>query len=206
MTFQTREFIEWYNNNGRKFSWREANSPLYQILIAEVLLQKTRAEKLIGVYEDFLNKYSTPEKLANATREEIKKTIQPLGLQNKKSKDLKIIAEIIVKEFDGKVPSSIEDMKSLPRVSDYVANAVQIFGRGAKLPLLDVNTRRVIGRVFSISNDKEIEKKLLEEVPEDAVRTFYYAILDLGGSLCSKKKPSCPKCPLRKACNYCPSK
>lgn len=196
------ELLKWYDLEGRTFPWRSKNRTTYQILIAEILLQKTRAEKLIGVYEGFLNKYSTPMEIAEASKEEIKKIIKPLGLQNKKSVDLKKIAEILAKEFDGEVPNTSEEMKRLPRVSDYVANAVQIFGRGKKFPLLDVNTRRVFKRVFSLSADKEIESKLQKEAPKDRIKAFYYAILDLGGNICTKENPSCSMCPLSSDCNY----
>lgn len=196
------ELLKWYELEGRTFPWRNKNRTTYQILIAEILLQKTRAEKLIGVYENFINKYPTPKELSGAKAQEIKKIIKPLGLQNKKSKDLKEMAKRLLSEFDGEVPSSVKNMKKLPRVSDYVANAVQIFRRGEILPLLDVNTRRVFSRVFSLSGDKEVEKKLEKEAPKGRIKDFYYAIIDLGGNICTKKNPSCSMCPLSSDCNY----
>lgn len=116
---------------------------------------------------------------------------------------MKRMAEKIFEDYEGKIPKNADALRKLPRVGDYVANAVLVFAHGEPLPLLDVNVRRVLERLFSISSDEKMEEKLREIMPKTSkVKEFYYGLVDLGGTICLKTNPRCDICPLQDYCSH----
>lgn len=190
------ELLEkFYTTRGRKFPWRAEKDP-FRVFIAEVLLQKTPAERCIEVYEELLEKYPSCETLASASDEELKPLFSRIGLF-KRGKWLKEACSFALKEFNGLIPSNEVELKKLKGVGDYTARAVSLVlkGRG-KLPV-DVNIRRVLSRLG---------------VPEDfwdeliISREAFYGLIDLAALVCKRKKPKCDSCPLSILCTFASAK
>lgn len=200
--------VDWYKHNGRKhLPWRMTRNP-YRILIAELMLQKTHAvQQVLPIFQIFMHKYPDIASLSKATTDEIKEVISSLGLQNTRSRRLKELATAISEEFNNKVPNKYEDLVSLPGVGEYIANAVLCMAFGRRVPMVDANFGRVLGRVFFGKEDYPPSKDKTcrvtnELLPEMDCKEFNLGIIDLGALVCIPVSPKCPSCPISKYCLY----
>jgi A/G-specific adenine glycosylase len=197
---------DWWQNNKREFPWRSTKVP-YEILIAEVLLHRTRAEQVAPIYLKFIDSFPTIGSLAEANLGEIQAILHGLGL-NWRIELLHKMAQEIENKHNGKIPENKDDLKSLPGVSDYIASAVMCFAFNRSEPLLDTNIVRVIGRVFALrvtdsSRRSSNFKKLYIAIGcKKNPRNFAFAIIDLGALVCLPSKPLCNACPVRDMCSY----
>lgn len=205
---KTREFVKrvltWGKTHRRLFPWRETSNP-YKVLIAEVMLHRTKAEQVLPIYSSFIKKFPNSETLANTTVDRIEKEIKSLGLSYRASR-LKRIGELLVERHKGQVPSDYKSLRELPGVGPYIANAVLCFAFGQKRPILDTNVVRVISRFFGIpiSSDPHKNKSLWnlmdQIVPQTEAREFNLTVLDLAALVCKAKKPEHNRCPLTDIC------
>ena len=180
---------EFYEKRGRKFPWRSERDP-FKLLVAEVLLQKTPAERCVEVYEEILKKYPSCEALASASDEELKSLFSRLGLF-KRGKWLKEACSFALREFGGVIPSDEAELKKLKGVGSYTARAVSLVLRGrGKLPV-DANIRRVLSR---LGVPKDIWDHLVIS------REAFYGLVDLAALVCKSRKPKCESCPLSVWC------
>lgn len=204
-----RRILAWYQTNRRDhFPWRKQPVDPFHTLVVEMLVHQTFARKIVPVYLTLIERYPTPEHLANAQVEEIRDIIRPLGFLYRADR-LKAIGEKLVGDFGGKVPKGEKDLLSLPGVGPYTTNAVRSFGFGEPVPIVDTNVLRIYRRVFSTGQhstlrgpDKatvEIAKKAL---PEDKARDYNYAMLDFAALQCTHYNPKCASCPLLRVCDY----
>lgn len=189
----------WWENNRRDFPWRNCGLSPYEILVAEIMLQKTRAIKVARVWPKFLKKYPDSLALSKADDGAIFEDIYHLGLQ-KKAKELKDLAKKIVVEHAGEIPENRDVLMSLPGVGDYTACAVRNFSMGKDDPIVDANTRRIVSRVWDV-NEREVQYKLKDLICED-VRDRYYMLFDFGALVCKALKPDCEDCPISNFCKY----
>lgn len=187
-------------NDKRDFFWRREKLNFFQYLMVELLLQKTRAETAEHTIEIFVEKYRTPQGILTSDKGEVKKIIGTLGLQNQR---LKAILEIAGSFRDGK-PKSLEGIKG---IGHYIRNSVACFYYNKRVPIIDVNTSRVISRIFGINNkvdlrkNKELIIKAEELLPKRNYKKFNWILLDFGALIC-KAKPLCKYCPASKYCFY----
>jgi len=200
------KLLDWFERNGRTFPWRETQDP-YRILIAEMMLQRTKAEQVVPVYRRFLEKFPTPFHISKATIEEIHKILQPLGLAWR-AKKMHEMAVYIVEKHAGRIPDRREELLKVPGVGEYVADAVLCFGFGKNRAVLDSNVVRVLKRYYGMDShtearrDKKFRAKIDEILPEGRARDFNFAILDLAALICKPRNPLHEKCPLNDSCNY----
>jgi len=207
-TNQFREqLLNWWEKNKRDFPWRNTRDP-YMILIAEVLLHRTKAEQVAKIYPEFLRRFPSLKILLHASTDEIRELLRPLGLHWRTELLLKMIAKI-AESYGGEVPFEREILISLPGVSHYIASAVRCFAFGYPEVLLDTNTVRILGRVFGVkvtdcsrrSNYfNELYRTLISR--EENVREFNFAMIDLGALICKPANPQCSACPLRELCKH----
>ncbi len=202
------ELMGWYEAHGRSFPWREPDRTPYEVVIAEILLQRTRAESVVRHYEDFLRKYSTWSVIANTRVDELQEDLRPLGLWRQKSLALKSLASTIMAN-GGRLPINRVDLENLPAIGQYIANAILVSFNQEPVPLMDVNMARVLERVFGPRNFADIRddsylqtlsRRLLQQA--ESPLHLNWAILDLGGLVCTARNPNCEKCPLNTHCQY----
>lgn len=197
-----RKVLGWGRRNRREFPWRHERDP-FRVLVAEVLLQRSRGSTVARVYEELFQKWPTPEGLATADVAEIEEVIRPLGLI-RRAVVLKHLAQEIVHR--GGVPSSVEAMLRLSGVGRYAASATAVSAFGKREPTVDGTSARVYRRVFGLigPKDSHVDEELWalaqEVTPTKAVREWNWAVLDLAALVCLPKVPRCPECPLRRDC------
>jgi A/G-specific adenine glycosylase len=198
----------WGEKNCRVFPWRQTRDP-YVILVAEIMLQRTRAEQVLPVFNSFIKKYPDPRALSASSIENIKSSIISLGLE-KRAKGLKIMAGQIVSRYSGKVPENEKDLLSLYGVGNYIANAVLCHAYGHRVPTVDANFARVVKRVFSLKAKDPLQKdrniwsfarRVLSHAGSN-FRLVNLAIIDLASLICTPRDPKCPECPLNMICDY----
>lgn len=200
------KIVRWYNKHGRSFPWRQKNRKLYEILIAEILLRKTRAEKVETLYLQFLEHFPDFKALNEAKKEEIAKSIWQLGLQNRRAKTLKQVSEHFLK---GKKPpiEKIKALEKIPGIGRYTVNATLCFVFEKRVPLVDANIARILERFYGfehkendLSNREKLWKVMNSLLPQEGVKKFNYALIDIGSLICSPQDPDCQSCPLSIFC------
>lgn len=195
----------------RPFPWRVTCSP-YKILIAEIMLHRTRAQQAEKVYKSFIKKYSDFNSICNSDKEVILNEIAPLGLLWR-AELLYDLSCLIVKKYNGKIPKGKEQLLNLPGIGPYISSAFLCFTYGIAEPLLDTNTVRVIGRLFGIQiTDSSRRKKNFREIMQRMVnygecKMFSLSLIDFADAICKPKDPICEKCLLNDiCCFYCEAK
>jgi A/G-specific adenine glycosylase len=206
------KLLEWWSKNQKKYPWREewARADPYRILIAETMLQRTRAEQVVSVYMDFLREFPTVQSLASAELERVEKYFRKLGITYRSARLLET-ARYIVEKAGGRIPRSREELLEIPGVGEYVADAIRVFAFGEHALAIDANVARVAVRYFGLEirgearRDPQVRKVLaavLEAVPRGRAAEFNWALIDFAASVCTSRNPECGKCPLRESCAY----
>lgn len=197
--------LRWSQVNGRSFPWRTVRQP-YQILVAEILLQRTRADLVAPIYQRFIAAYPDAHSLASADLAAVRGALRPLGFAHRAERLPKLGFEL-VKRHNGSVPRSRHALLRLPGVGEYIANAVLTSAFGRRVPLVDPNVIRVLDRVFGQRSDRSrprgdpslwsFAQGLL---PSSRSGEFSLALVDLGSVVCRLRRPHCLDCPLRSHC------
>ena len=200
--FQDRLLIWAADGNLRDYPWRNESDP-YRLLIAELMLRRTRADQVVTVYERFVTKWPNLGEFCGAGERELAEVLFPLGLAWRVENFVKIRDAL---EKSQEVPRSYDGLKGLPGVGDYVGSAICCFSYGERRPLIDTNSVRVVGRYFGLKTGPETRRrKWFREVidaliPEAEPQMLNYALLDLGAKICRPQKPDCCNCPLSERC------
>jgi len=201
--------LEWFKEAGREFPWRSENDP-YKIIIAEKLLQQTRArEAVVEAYKSILEKYPTPHLLAQSRLSTLEDVIRPLGLLYR-AKELKALAEELVEHHSGEVPDNLDELLGITGIGSYIARATLSFAFKKDIAVVDTNIARLLFRLYLI--DKKMppnparSKKLLEMadalIPRGKSKQVNLAMIDLCGEICLPKNPKCSSCPILEYCRY----
>lgn len=202
-----RAVLRWGRAEGRYFFWRDPGSTPFGVLVVEILLSKTRAEVVAPVATALLERYPTPLALRTADRRRLEKLLFPLGLHRKRARQLIACANMLVEQHDGEVPASIDALMELPAVGRYAAHAVASVAFQQRRAIVDANVARIYGRVFSLppppprlSAATELWTLAERILPSKNAKQFNWWLLDLGGTICTAKRPACERCPLIRQC------
>jgi A/G-specific adenine glycosylase len=198
--------LKWSKKNQRDFPWRRNISP-YRILIAEIMLQRTKADQVVPIYTSFLEKFPDLKSLAQASEEDIANLFCRLGLIHR-AKLVRILANDLETRFSGEIPNSREDLLSLPAIGEYVADTMLCFAFNRDVAIIDTNVCRVLGRAFGLKANGEARRdqsyrKLAESLlPIGKCKEFNWALIDHASLICLPRNPKCKNCPLNGACCY----
>lgn len=201
------DLMAWYEQHGRDFPWRRTGTSLYQHVIAEILLQRTRAETLSGFYKSFIRKYDDWSALASVSVEELEQDLKPVGLATQRAPRINSLAQMMVQK-NGRFPEDINELQALPAIGQYVAYAIQTYRGVWRLPLLDTGMARVIERCFGqreladIRYDPQLQERAQRIVDSDGSLEVSWAILDLAALVCRPSAPNCDDCPVKQSCEY----
>lgn len=202
-----RRLLRWFGGSSRSFPWREPGRTPYEVLVAEVMLQRTVAANVARVYPVFLAKYPDFAALSRAVPGELEETLKPLGLWRLKAHIFRRLAEAIT-ERGGEVPATRDELERLESVGQYTASVVLNTVHGIPEPFVDVNMARVLERFFGprtyfdVRDDPYLHTLARRVVDgEDSLQTNW-AILDFSALVCRAKRPLCEGCPVRAKCNY----
>ena len=196
----------WHREHGRHhLPWRRDATP-WNVLLAEVLLHRTRASAAERLYDKALNKFPGPEAIVRNTADWLEST-RPVGLAWR-SRIFVSTCERLVVVYKGEVPIRWNDLTSLPGVGHYIASTVRCFGFGLPEVLIDTNTIRLASRITGESlipsrhRSKKVRKVVarLYEDGSSGCAEDNYAFLDLAALVCHSAKPACNWCPLLSGC------
>ncbi len=196
----------WYKKNYRDFPWRHTKDP-YKIMIAEFMLHRTKAEQVVPVYLEFIEKYPDIKTLLRANFEDIKKVTEHLGL-HWRAKHFSEAAKYIIESHNGKFPEDYGKLREIPGVGEYIAGAILTVCFNKPAPVVDSNIARFINRYFSLNLSGEIRRK--KKIVELSGKLFDYknpgkllfAIVDFTSLICKPGKLFCGKCLLKNDCKY----
>lgn len=198
--------IKWYKENKRNFIWRENPTP-YKIMIAEFMLQRTKAEQVAKVYTDFLNEFPDIYSIIYSKREKIDNYIKHLGLMNRVEYFINA-AKYINEYYSGKYPETREELLKIPGVGEYVSGVILTVCFNKKEYVIDSNIARFINRYFGFKLTGEIRRKkeIIEKAKElfnvDNSGEFLFMILDFCFYVCKYRNPVCVNCVLKNECRY----
>jgi A/G-specific adenine glycosylase len=196
------KLVRWGKANYRSFPWRETNDP-FRILVAEVLLQRSRGVTVAMVYEELFARWPDAEHLARARTASIQSVIRPLGLV-RRAATLRELARAVVAR--GSVPDTLEDLLELPGVGPYAAGATLAVAFDRRSPVVDGVTARVYRRYFGLPeglpavNDPALWALVRDVTPRTSVKRWNWAVLDLAATVCLPKVPRCDRCALATDC------
>lgn len=198
--------LEWLDNNIRKFSWRQKPTP-YKILIAELMLQRTKAGQVEPVYKKFLQQYPDISSLHKAKLTSVEKYTSTLGLHWRANNFINA-TKFIVNNLNGVFPETRKDLIKIPGVGDYVGGAISAVCFNKADYVIDSNIARLINRYYNLQLTGEIRRKkiIIEKAKKlfklKDQKTFLFAILDFTALVCKPVKPWCFQCPIKKSCKY----
>jgi A/G-specific adenine glycosylase len=200
------QLSKWGAANARDYPWRRTTES-YHLLVAESLLQKTDADTVAPIYELFLARYPTLQALAAAELEDVAKILAPLGLFFRAQR-LQDCAQIILKDYEGKVPQDQKQLLKLPGIGDYTARAIGSQAFNQPLAVLDSNVARIFERFFRLTGERVKSRcKILWGAadliaPKKAVGKWNLVLLDFGALVCKAPNPDCDRCPLSVKCHW----
>ena len=207
--FFQSELLKWFEINQRDFPWRKKSMSNYQYIIAEVLLQRTKAETVAKFYPLFIVKYPSWKKLCQATESDLQDFLKPIGLYKQRGKRLYDLAQEM-KKRSGRLPQKRSQFEELSMVGQYIANAYELFILKRPAPLLDVNMARLLERFFGprkkvdIRYDSYLQDLSKKVVTHSKSKELNWAILDFAAIVCKKRSPICIFCTLKPFCSYPP--
>ena len=203
----TKEILKWYDNNKRILPWRKHLSNKqkeYYTLVSEIMLQQTQVKTVIPYFNNFIKKIPNLKALSRISDQKIMKCWEGLGYYSR-ARNLKKASKKIIKDFNGKLPDNIEDLKTLPGIGDYTSTAIMAIAFNKQFIPLDGNVERILKRIFYLKNEKEISKDNLHKKKSffgksNRPSDYAQSIMEIGALICKPKDPLCHKCPVNKIC------
>ena len=198
-----RALTRWGDAHFQTYPWRR-ELPLWQGLVAEVLLQRTRAAQVVPVFDELMRRYPSARRFAKASAHDITKLVAPLGLHWRAALLHRLALRI--GDLGGRLPRSQVELEELPGVGPYAAAAALSLHGGVRATIVDSNVVRVLARLTGRDYDGETRRQgwvrdLAETLtPEHDFHRFNYALLDLSMLVCKPSTPRCDRCPLGAMC------
>ena len=204
-----KNILAWYDNSKRKLPWRvgkKSPKKLYYRLLSEFMLQQTQVKTVIPYFNKFTKKFKTIKALSKSNEREILKMWEGLGYY-RRARNLLACSKLLVQNYKSTLPKSINEIKKLPGVGDYTANALLGLVYNEPRIALDGNVKRVFSRNLNIEEEKINFDKLIKKNKKKLFITkrnddFVEALMEFGAIICKPKNPNCLTCCLNKTCKY----
>jgi A/G-specific adenine glycosylase len=201
------DLLTWYDRHRRALPWRalagERPDP-YRVWLSEVMLQQTTVQAVKPYFERFLTLFPTVEALAAAPSDAVMTAWAGLGYYSR-ARNLHACAQAVVSQHGGRFPDSVEGLRSLPGIGPYTAGAIAAIAFDRREAAVDGNVERVMSRILALDAPLPGAKPVIAAatqalVPEDRPGDFAQAIMDLGATICTPKRPACVLCPWQAHC------
>ncbi|WP_075215774.1 A/G-specific adenine glycosylase [Mongoliimonas terrestris] len=206
------DLLAWYDRNARRLPWRvppedRAVGVLpdpYRVWLSEIMLQQTTVAAVKSYFEAFTTRWPRLQDLAAADRDDVMRAWAGLGYYSR-ARNLKACADAVAAEHDGRFPDTEEGLRALPGVGAYTAAAVAAIAFDRRAVVVDGNVERVVTRLFSVETPlpaakPEIRRLTDQLTPDARPGNFAQAMMDLGATICTPKRPACALCPFAAAC------
>ncbi|MEI9428592.1 A/G-specific adenine glycosylase [Mesorhizobium sp. Cs1299R1N3] len=204
--------LAWYDAHHRELPWRVTprehargvRPDPYRIWLSEVMLQQTTVEAVKSYFRAFVEKWPDVEALAAAPTEDVMKAWAGLGYYSR-ARNLKACADLVAAR-GGRFPGTETELRELPGIGAYTSAAITAIAFDRPAAVVDGNVERVISRLFSITTPlseakPEIRTHVERMVPATRPGDFAQAMMDLGATICTPRRPRCMPCPLREDCS-----
>ncbi len=203
------DLLTWFDRHGRHdLPWQRDATP-YRVWVSEVMLQQTRVEKVVAYFQRFMHGLPELADLAAADLDRVLALWSGLGYYAR-ARHLHRAAELVMQRHAGVVPADLAALQALPGIGRSTAGAILSLGCGRPYPILDGNVKRVFARVFAVEGwpgRSAVQRTLWGHAEAQLARRrpgdYNQALMDLGASVCSRRKPDCPACPLKARCQAC---
>ena len=201
-----KNLLDWFDQHGRRnLPWQHPRTP-YRVWLSEVMLQQTQVRTVIPYFERFVHSLSSLAELAAASEDRVLALWSGLGYYSR-ARNLHRSAQLCVEQHAGELPESIELLAALPGIGRSTAAAILAQAHGQSHAILDGNVRRVLARFHGVQGwpgTSAVQKQLWQlaetHTPAARVADYTQAIMDLGATICTRSKPRCDECPLRREC------
>jgi A/G-specific adenine glycosylase len=199
--------LDWYDLNRRDLPWRAASGATadpYRVWLSEIMLQQTTVTAVAPYFARFIERWPNVEALAAAPLDDVLKSWAGLGYYAR-ARNLHACARTVVQLHRGGFPSAEAELAELPGIGPYTAAAVAAIAFGARTAAVDGNVERVVARLFALEQELPAAKPHIRAlaaglVPPRRTGDFAQAMMDLGATICTPKRPACALCPWMKAC------
>ncbi|MCK5575817.1 MAG: A/G-specific adenine glycosylase [Sphingomonadales bacterium] len=197
--------LDWYDANARSLPWRVKGGEAdpYRVWLSEIMLQQTTVKAVIPYFETFTSLWPDVRSLAKATDDEVMARWAGLGYYSR-ARNLIACARMITAS-GGRFPDTEKELLTLPGVGPYTAAAIASIAFGQSATVVDGNVERVVARLFAVrqplpSAKRELKRLAETLTPEDRPGDFAQAMMDLGATICTPRKPSCLVCAVQMDC------
>ena len=207
-----RQLLAWYDSHHRELPWRVSpkaaingvRAEPYHIWLSEIMLQQTTVQAVKPYFAKFLNLWPIVTDLAQAPVEDVMAAWAGLGYYAR-ARNLKKCAEAVARDYGGVFPDTEAGLRALPGIGDYTSAAVAAIAFNRQAAVMDGNVERVISRLYAIDaplpgSKPAMKRKVVELTPADRPGDFAQAMMDLGATICTPKRPACALCPIREHC------
>jgi A/G-specific adenine glycosylase len=199
--------LDWYDRHRRILPWRAApgeTADPYHVWLSEIMLQQTTVAAVKPYFESFLARWPRVEDLAAAELDEVLHAWAGLGYYAR-ARNLHKCARVVAGEHGGRFPDTEEGLAELPGVGPYTAAAIAAIAFGRKASPMDGNIERVVARLFAVEEPLPAAKPHLRRLaatltPDARAGDYAQAVMDLGSTICTPRKPMCALCPWMDAC------
>ncbi|MGI6851445.1 A/G-specific adenine glycosylase [Mesorhizobium sp. 1B3] len=204
--------LAWYDKHHRELPWRVSPSAAatgrrpdpYRVWLSEVMLQQTTVEAVKPYFRTFLEKWPDAGSLAAASEDDVLRAWAGLGYYSR-ARNLKKCADLLASDHGSRFPDTEDGLRRLPGIGNYTAAAIAAIAFGRPAAVVDGNVERVVTRLRAIATPLPEAKSAIKDfvrqhVPADRPGDFAQAMMDLGATICTPRRPSCMLCPLNDAC------
>lgn len=199
--------VDWHSRSGRHdLPWQQDRTP-YRVWVSEIMLQQTQVGTVIPYFERFISRFPDIVALADAPVDEVLHLWTGLGYYAR-ARNLHRAAQRVRDLHGGAFPTRFEEVAALPGVGRSTAGAILALACDQRHPILDGNVKRVLARCFGVEGnaaERAVEQRLWALAgsctPQDGVATYTQAVMDLGATVCTRRKPACALCPLTERCS-----
>lgn len=200
-----QDLLTWYHENKRDLPWRKDQNP-YKVWVSEIMLQQTKVDTVIPYFLRFMEKFPTPEALAEAEEQDVLKAWEGLGYYSR-ARNLQNAVREVVSSYGGNVPEDEKELGGLKGIGPYTKGAILSIAFNKPVPAIDGNVMRVFSRLFMIEEDISLQRtknlvdeKLKKMISREDPASFNQAIMELGALVCTPRSPGCLLCPVQAHC------
>jgi A/G-specific adenine glycosylase len=203
--------LAWYDRHRRRLPWRppagERADP-YRVWLSEIMLQQTGVKTVGPYFEKFMARWPAVEALGRASLDDVLRMWAGLGYYSR-ARNLHACAVAVLRDHGGTFPDTEQGLRSLPGIGPYTAAAIAAIAFGRRTMPVDGNIERVVSRLFAVEEPLPQAKPLIQQLAatllgagenESRAGDSAQALMDLGSSICTPKKPACALCPLDDDC------
>ena len=206
MDWFARQLLDWFEINGRKdLPWQTDINP-YRVWVSEIMLQQTQVATVINYFNRFTQHFANIESLAQANTDEVLHLWTGLGYYAR-GRNLHKSAQLIVENHQSQMPETQEDLEALPGIGRSTAGAIRAIAMGQQGVIMDGNVKRVLARFHGIEGypgeskiNAQMWQHAIDHTPATRTAAYTQAIMDLGATLCTRKRPNCAECPMQTKC------